>query len=434
MKEIIDSFPIKHKMLLSVAICLTLVFLLIPTDDAIASKHIHTVLTDYQDVELGKVYSLPLDIKPSQNSLKNLDQPIEKKVKIKSGDSLASTFKKVNVPQKTMLALSRSGGKAKSFTRLMPGKTLIFNFSKDNKFTSVSYQIDRLTTLVATELNSGKFEFSELKKEVTKTTKYFYGEIKSNFWKAAEKAGFDDSLIMNFANVFAWDVDFGLDLRGGDSFYGLVEQVYVDGEFIGYGDIIAAEFVNRGEIFEAVRYTDGRYYTPNGDSMRKAFLRAPVNFKYISSNFNPYRYHPILKRIKPHRGIDYAAKTGTPVVAAGDGKVTASTYNKYNGHYVFIEHGGGITTKYLHFSKRRVKKGQRVKQGQLIGHVGSTGMSAGPHLHYEFLVNGVHRNPRTVALPKAEPINKNQKEAFLAFSQVRMQQLAHNKQLLLAML
>ena len=138
--------------------------------------------------------------------------------------------------------------------------------------------------------------------------------------------------------------------------------------------------------------------------MRKAFLRAPLNFSYISSGFNPRRMHPVLKRIRPHNGIDYYAPTGTPVYAAGDGTVIQSAYSPANGNHVFIKHANNIVTKYLHFSKRAVNKGQKVKQGQTIGYVGSTGLATGPHLHYEFVLDGVHRNPRTVALPKAEPL------------------------------
>ena len=167
--------------------------------------------------------------------------------------------------------------------------------------------------------------------------------------------------------------------------------------------------------------------------MRKAFLRAPVNFKYISSNFKPRRFHPVQKRWKAHRGTDYAAKTGTPVVAAGNGRVTRAKYDKYNGNHVFIDHGNGIVTKYLHFSKRKVKKGQRVKQGQVIGNVGSTGLAAGPHLHYEFLLNGVHRNPRTVKLPEANPISKKYRKAFQTLASQRLNELLGSRQILLSM-
>ncbi len=167
--------------------------------------------------------------------------------------------------------------------------------------------------------------------------------------------------------------------------------------------------------------------------MRKSFLRAPVNFKYISSSFKPKRFHPVQKRWKAHRGVDYAASRGTPVMAAGDGKVIKSAYNKFNGHYVFIQHGEKYVTKYLHFTKRKVKTGQSVKQGQIIGTVGATGLASGPHLHYEFLVDGVHRNPRTVKLPKAQPIAKKERDKFQLLATQRLAQLDNNKRIMLAM-
>jgi murein DD-endopeptidase MepM/ murein hydrolase activator NlpD len=185
------------------------------------------------------------------------------------------------------------------------------------------------------------------------------------------------------------------------------EKLYRDGEFLRDGRILAATFINQGERFQAVYFEDGDlagYYTPDGRNMRKAFLRAPLNFAYISSNFNPKRMHPVLKRARPHNGTDYYAPRGTPVYAAGDGTVSRSGYSAANGNHVFIKHANGIETKYLHFTKCAVKNGQRVKQGQTIGYVGSTGLATGPHLHYEFVVNGVHRNPKTVPLPKVEAL------------------------------
>jgi murein DD-endopeptidase MepM/ murein hydrolase activator NlpD len=238
---------------------------------------------------------------------------------------------------------------------------------------------------------------------------------------------------MRLAGIFSWDIDFAQEIREGDSFNVIFEKQYIDGEFIGFGDIVAAEFKNQGEIFQAVKYDDGNFYTPDGKSMRKSFLRAPVSFKYISSSFKKSRFHPVQKRWKAHRGVDYAGKVGTPVMAAGDGKVIKSAYDKYNGHHVFVQHGESYTTKYLHFTKRAVKYGDSVKQGQTIGYLGSTGLASGPHLHYEFLVNGVHRNPRTVKLPKANPIAKEHAQAFKLIAQKRVEQLNNNKRIMLAM-
>ena len=195
------------------------------------------------------------------------------------------------------------------------------------------------------------------------------------------------------------------------------------------GSALAQKFINQGDNFKAVRYVDSRgdahYYTPDGKSLRKAFLRAPLDFNRISSNFNPRRLHPILKTVRPHRGTDYAARRGTPVYASGKGRVITSTYNKASGNYVVIQHSNDITTKYLHLSKRKVKKGQKVTQKQLIGTVGSTGYSTAPHLHYEFLLNGVHRNPRTILqkLPKAKSIPSSELARFKMQTQTHFAQL-----------
>ena len=190
----------------------------------------------------------------------------------------------------------------------------------------------------------------------------------------------------------------------------IYEEIFVEGEKVKEGNILAAQFQNMGKTYSAVLFEDERgfknYYTPEGRSMRKAFIRDPVHFSHVSSNFNLRRFHPIHKRVMPHRGIDYAARKGTPVLAAGDGKVTISRQNNASGKYVVLKHGEQYMTKYLHLSAfaKGVKQGRTVKQGQTIGYVGATGLATASHLHFEFLVNGVHRNPRTVKLPKAKPI------------------------------
>jgi len=224
---------------------------------------------------------------------------------------------------------------------------------------------------------------------------------------------------MNLAGIFAWDVDFVLDIRTGDDYYVLYEQIFQDGEYVSDGEIIAAEFNNNGRTIQAIRYVDknGRsdYYTPDGQSVRKAFLRAPVDFR-VSSSFNPNRRHPVLKTVRPHRGTDYAAPRGTPIKAAGDGKVIFRGVKSGYGNVVILQHGGNITTLYAHMSKfaSKVRTGTRVRQGQTIGYVGKTGLVTGVHLHYEYRLNGVHRNPRTVSLPQAAPIGDEYRDDFLA--------------------
>jgi murein DD-endopeptidase MepM/ murein hydrolase activator NlpD len=205
------------------------------------------------------------------------------------------------------------------------------------------------------------------------------------------------------------------------------EKIYREGEFLRDGNILAATFINQGQRFQAIYFEEGEvagYFAPDGRNMRKAFLRAPLNFSYISSGFNPRRMHPILKRIRAHNGIDYYAPRGTPVYSAGAGTVTRSAYSRTNGHHVFVKHANSIETKYLHFTRRAVKKGQNVKQGQTIGFVGSTGLATGPHLHYEFVVNGVHRNPRTVPLPKVEPLKGTLLVSFQSLAAPMLTQLS----------
>ncbi|NNE04724.1 MAG: peptidoglycan DD-metalloendopeptidase family protein [Xanthomonadales bacterium] len=241
------------------------------------------------------------------------------------------------------------------------------------------------------------------------------GVIDSSLFMAGKKAGLSDAMVMKLANIFGWDIDFVLDIRGGDRFFMLYEKIYRDGEYLRDGEVLAATFVNQGEKFQAVRFeadNGPQYYAPDGRHMRKAFLRAPLNFSYISSNFNPKRFHPILRRVKAHNGIDYRAPQGTPVYAAGDGRVIRSGYDQYNGHHVFLQHANSIVTKYLHFTNRTVKNGERVKQGQVIGYVGATGLAEAPHLHYEFVVNGAHRNPRTVSLPAVKPLEAQHLVSF----------------------
>jgi murein DD-endopeptidase MepM/ murein hydrolase activator NlpD len=344
--------------------------------------------------------------------------------KVRSGDSLARIFKRLGFSAQETYAVSTAKGEySKLLLKINVGDILRIASNDENKVTALEYPFSKTDTLYI-NLIGDKFQSHKETKTVKIREAFAHGIISSSFWNAGTTAALTDAQIINFANIFGWDIDFALDLRAGDSFHMIYEKKYIEGEYIGTGNILAAEFINQGDVFQAVRFTDNEYYTPDGKSMRKAFLRAPVNFKYISSSFKRRRFHPVQKRWKAHRGVDYAAKTGTPVVAAGNGKVIQSTYNKYNGNYVFIQHGNGIVTKYLHFSKRAVKKGQRVKQGQLIGKVGATGLAAGPHLHYEFLLNGVHRNPRTVKLPDAKPIAKKYKSEFTALAKKRLQALS----------
>ena len=245
------------------------------------------------------------------------------------------------------------------------------------------------------------------------------GVIKDSLFLSAADAGISERTIMNLAGIFAWDIDFVLDIRGGDTFRIIVEELWRDGEQVAEGDILAAEFVNQDENFQAILYRspDGQssYFSPDGRNMRKAFLRAPLSFSRISSNFNPNRRHPVLNTLRAHKGVDYAAPSGTPVKAAGDGKVIFRGVKGGYGNVIILQHGGNITTLYAHMSRfdRSARNGMRVRQGSVIGYVGQSGLATGPHLHYEYRKNGAHMNPRTVKLPDAAPIDPALKADFV---------------------
>ena len=335
---------------------------------------------------------------------------------IAAGESLASIFKKHGYEAIDLYLLTQSefGAALKS---IYPKQKLSF-LLRDRELIQLTYSVNPLQSYIF-ERDGDKFRSESTNLHPDRFLERKNGVIENSLFLAGQSLGLSDNLIMRFAQIFQWDVDFVLDIRPGDEFSIVFESLYLNGKKVEDGDILAATFVNQGKSFEALAYAnrDNRleYFTPTGKNMRKAFLRAPLEFSRISSNFNPRRRHPLFKTVIPHRGIDYAAPTGTPVFASGDGKVIKASRTKANGKFIVISHGEQFVTKYLHLSNfaNRIKKGKRVKQGQIIGYVGSTGYATGPHLHYEFLVNGVHRNPRTVQLPKAASIPPNQLENFL---------------------
>jgi murein DD-endopeptidase MepM/ murein hydrolase activator NlpD len=386
------------------------------------------------ELEIGVKYDAPMPEFSNEGFIEDLEKDAADYItyKVKRGDTLAKIFDGFDLSPQTTYRVSRAGKDAKKLTKIKPGDLIYLHIDEAGQLLSLQYPLSTTETLLI-DGSDNQFASTIETKQIEKVLDFSQGVISSSFWNAGTEAGLTDNQIMKLAGIFGWDIDFAQEIRAGDSFNMVYEQLYVDGEFIGFGDIVAAEFVNQGEVFTAVRYTDGRYYTPEGRSMRKSFLRAPINFKYVSSSFNPRRFHPVQKRIKPHRGVDYVARVGTPVLAAGDGKVIRAAYDRFNGHHVFIQHGERYQTKYLHFTRRAVKKGQTVKQGQVIGYLGSTGMVTGAHLHYEFLVDGVHRNPRTVSLPKAEPIDSKHKSEFMQIAQQQVKLLDNHKRIMLAM-
>jgi murein DD-endopeptidase MepM/ murein hydrolase activator NlpD len=336
---------------------------------------------------------------------------------VKPGDTLERLFRRNNLNLSDLAAMVSLRDVAEHLKLLRPGDTIRVEH-RDGKVLSMLRQIDRVRLLSIERAEAG-FDARTIELPVEIEERVAHGEIRTSLFEAGTAAGMSDSMTMTMAGIFQWDIDFILDPRVGDTFTVIYEELYRDGERLGDGAIVAAQFVNQGKVYRAARYTDdsGRtdYFTPDGRSVRKAFLRAPVDFTRISSNFDPNRRHPVLNTIRAHRGVDYAAPTGTPVRAAGDGKVTLRGVNGGYGNTVVLQHGSNITTLYAHLSRfGQFKVGSRVKQGDIIGYVGATGLATGPHLHYEYRVDGVHRNPRTVPLPPADPVPENLRADFEA--------------------
>ncbi|MES9874448.1 MAG: peptidoglycan DD-metalloendopeptidase family protein [Candidatus Sedimenticola sp. 6PFRAG7] len=336
---------------------------------------------------------------------------------VKSGDSLARIFSRLGLSANLLHRIVHSGKQAKELASIRPGETLRVRLDdEDNLLELIHRRSPILSLQILPEGES--FSAQLIERDLEKRTATVSGTITDSLYQSAQLAGLDDSLIMELANIFGWDIDFALEIRSGDRFSLIYEENYLDGDKYGNGNILAAEFINRGRVVQALRYEDDKgrssYFSPDGKSMRKAFLRAPVDFRRISSRFTRERYHPVLGKKRPHRGVDYAAATGTPIKASGDGKVIFRGRKGGYGRTVIIQHGQSYTTLYAHMSKYRskVKSGSRVSQGQVIGYVGKSGVATGPHLHYEFRVNGVHRNPLTIKLPAAEPIAKKYRDDF----------------------
>jgi murein DD-endopeptidase MepM/ murein hydrolase activator NlpD len=335
-------------------------------------------------------------------------------------DTLDAIFRRAAFNLSDLAAIRKLPGIRQSLDFLRPGDAIKVSHN-DGDIQELTRKVSETQTLHVVREDAG-FTVKLIDNPVEVRTRTAAATIDSSLFQAAEGSGISDNVALKLANVFAWDIDFVLDIREGDRFTAVYEQIYQDGKYLHDGEVLAAEFVNNGKTYRAVRFVSSSgnagYYTPNGLAMRKAFLRAPVEFSRISSAFNPHRLHPILNTIRGHMGTDYAAPTGTPVHAAGDGRVSfAGTKGGY-GNALVIAHGGEVSTLYGHMSRfaRNMHVGTHVQQGDVIGYVGMTGLATGPHLHYEFLMNGVHKNPQTVQLPGAEPLRAADLEKFRAQS------------------
>ncbi len=354
---------------------------------------------------------------------------------IRSGDTLDQLFRKHQLDIGHLATIARLDEAGKQFRKIKPGD--VFEITHAEGQVVRMYSALNLTSALQVEREESGYTAKLIERPIEKRKRHAYGVIENSLYESAAAAGLSDRVIMNIAGIFAWDVDFVLDIRSGDNYYVQYEEIWQDGEFVTDGEIVVAEFNNNGRSSQAIRFVDdsGRsdYFSPDGHSVRKAFLRSPVDFR-VSSSFNPNRRHPVLKTVRPHRGVDYAAPRGTPIKAAGDGKVIFRGVKSGYGRVVILQHGGNITTLYAHMSNFAAKAriGTRVRQGQTVGFVGKTGLVTGVHLHYEYRLNGVHRNPRTVKLPQADPIASEYRQRFLATAAPLLEELEQFKNTQLA--
>ena len=333
---------------------------------------------------------------------------------VRKGDSLSVIFEDKQVPLNTAYKIF-DFDKNNLLSSIIPGDIMEFNYMGNDLLSIEIIKDDVNSILIKTE---DEISIVNIKKEAQTITSFGFGEIRDSFYKSAKDVGIPDSIIMDFAYIFGWDIDFIFDVRKGDKFSVIYETEFSEGEKISSGDIVFAEFTNRDKKYIAQRFFDSvqgkQYFNENGENVKKAFLRAPLDFAYISSHFNPNRMHPILHKIKAHNGVDYAAKRNTPVKASGDGVISFIGRQSGYGRTVEIKHGGNIKTLYAHLERfnTKLKVGSKVKQGEIIAFVGDSGQATGPHLHFEFWQGEIRSDPVKVKLPSAKPVNNAQRNEF----------------------
>ena len=345
-------------------------------------------------------------LKPAENSAEPTPDWVD--INIKGGDTMAQIFNQHGLSPRDLHDILNSTEAAAALKQLRPGQTISLRMD-GRDLHALKFDLDLTQTLLVTK-QAGNFAGEIVTTELESQVKQTEGIINDSLFLAGQAAGLSDKLIMQLIDIYGWDIDFILDIRKGDSFKVIYEEKYKNREKVGNGPVLAAEFNNRDRKIRAVWYErdNGQidYYTGTGTNMRKAFLRNPLKFSRVSSHFNLRRNHPVLNRIRAHKGVDYAASTGTPIKVTGDGTIQFLGNKGGYGKTIIVKHSGKYSTLYAHLSryKKGLKRARTVNQGQVIGYVGKTGLATGPHLHYEFRVNNRHHNPLTVKLPGAENV------------------------------
>jgi murein DD-endopeptidase MepM/ murein hydrolase activator NlpD len=353
---------------------------------------------------------------------------------VRQDDTLLTLFRRMNIRDEDAIKFLMLSPDAHALnTQLLPGHTVETKTNAQGKLLYLEYELDADNILVA-GLTSDGYVVATKKLLLESQQVLKSAVIRDTLFGATDDAGIPDQIAIQIADILSSEIDFYQDLRPGDRFHVIYEAFYNAGEMMKTGNVLAVEFMNNGTTYQAIHFGDATgkyaYYTPDGKSLHKTFLRSPLEYTRISSSFSAGRYHPILQRIKAHRGVDMAAPTGTRIKAAGDGRVAFMGKKGGYGNVVILNHPNGISTVYGHLSRfsDAIRKGDAVNQGDIIGYVGMTGLATGPHLHYEFLVNGNHRDPMKVALPNSVPINDNFKSEFNAYSLTMLAKLEMLKQ------
>lgn len=450
-----STYPKKHLIAASgVAAIVSMVLLVYPSKEVEAKK---TSLESPAELRLKKATSLPLSALEPVSAVADTEQPtppvsatepapIEKpdlsrnvSVVVENGSSLSSIFEQLDLGHSLLMSILEQDQNSKRFTQLKAGQELLFSFGPEGELESISSQLTPLESIeISRNSDDGRYSFSQQTQQTTQITTTTSGSIDSSLLAATTAAGMPYKLALDMASVFAYDIDFARDLRTGDSFEVVYEQQMLDDQVVGTGNILAARFTNKGKVLTAVRYTDSKghtsYYNSDGTSTRRAFIRTPVDFTRISSRFNPNRRHPILNKIRAHRGVDYAGPIGTPIKATGNGKIIHLGNKSGYGKTIVIQHGNTYRTLYAHMNgyAKNLRNGSTVTQGQVIGYIGMTGLATGPHLHYEFHVNGKHVDPLSHKLPTADPIPKAEMARFKQETQSYVALLDQEKATLLA--
>lgn len=371
---------------------------------------------------------------PPDNILDPYSEAIQKiHFKIESGQSLAHYFQKYGIGSSELRAVLTSIKHDEYLKKIHPGQRIEIVLNEHNQIDSLTLLMDKIKSLHIKRISNQKFTSELVKKTVDSRIAYGSSTIRDSLYAAGKKAHLTDKLILELAKIFEFDIDYALDIQPGDSFKVLYEEQFVDGEKISNGPILAAEFITQRKKYQAFRYAfaNGKttYYNAKGEGLQKAFIRTPVEFTRISSHFSLTRKHPILHKIRAHKGVDYAAPQGTPVKASANGTVAFLGKKGGYGNAIILQHGPVYSTLYGHLSRfvSHLRTGQSVKQGQVIGYVGMTGLASGPHLHYEFRINGVHKDPLTVALPNSPGIPTKERDRFLKKTHEQLAMMARHE-------